>query len=789
MHPLARVVLVTLLLSSTAAAAQPFSFGDAFPLTNTRYAAVPAFPTLASNGQDLLLFWPTASNVRVTRLMEGERRGGKSALDTNATSFSVAWNGTHFLLAAATSRGIEGRLVTRGGEPAGDAFRIFNAGSGPELAWNGRVFLLVIRLDGRLYSMQLDAAGRPTSTAQLLLDPAPGVHLSSYDIASNGNGFAVSVSSGNELTLLVLADDGDVRSDVTLFSNSVGHTAIASNGVGYLAAWQTTAGGAFAIPLSPAGTTGTPLALDPGRSVTSPLSLVWSGSSWSVSYTTLPNVPGPASVRIAHVNAQGSRVESHEETAGSNPALAVANGRVYAAWRPNLTGQPAVMAPLPLGSSTPEAVTHAASYQTAAATATSHDATLVVWTEEAEGTRTMHAGLRARDGGWTERMIPAAPNAAPIAAASDGREFVILVRDGGQTEAVFLDDRGRVARRVPVPLEVVDIDWNGTDYLLLGSGGINWHAMAAKLTRSGVMSAPVAVGTDSGLRAVPVGIATNGTTTIAAWIEAEDCPILCLFSGHLTVVRLGSDLKPLDAASLVNSPLLEEASVVWDGARFLATWGGEIVTIPVSSGTQQSLLNQPAENASALQLTPVTGGVAVAWNDGRPGSNTRVNHVLLLRHDNSKSSVAFTPEVRTFGAPRVAALPDSGILFVESRANFEAPHHGSPRLMARVSSVVPFMRPDAPMLEATVQNARIRLNWTAPAQPVNGYRVEYRISDGSWHELEQWLDPEERSVTLTWTVSPGVPVMFRVRAFNDAGTSEYSGTSGINVQRRRSVRR
>ncbi|HYK00748.1 MAG TPA: fibronectin type III domain-containing protein [Thermoanaerobaculia bacterium] len=789
MHPLiVRFALTVLLLSSTAAA-QPFSFGDAFPLTNTRYAAMPAFPTLVSNGQELLLFWPTVSNVRVTKVVEGELRGGKSALDRSASSFSVAWNGTYFLLAAATSQGIEGRLFSRSGEPVGDAFRIFNAGLGPELAWNGRSFQLLVQLDGRLYSMQLDAAGRATTTAQLLFEPAPGAHLASYDIASNRRGFAVSIASRAEVTLVVLDSEGQVVTDNTIFTSPVGHTTIANAGDDYVAAWQAVSGGAFAMSFSSAeGRGGVILALDPGWKVTSPLSVVWNGVSWLVAYTATP--PGPAAasaVRIAHLDPFAQRVERHEETAGSNPSLALVNSRVYAAWRPDLLGAPAVVAPLPLGSGTPEAVTHAASYQAAGATASSNDAALIVWTEQAEGTKTLHAGLRARDGGWTERSIPATPQAEIIAAASDGRDYAIILRDGVQTEAVFLDDRGRVVRRVPLPLTAVDVDWDGTSYLLLGSAGVNGFVVAARLTPSGDVSAPVPVGTDPNRRAIAAGIATNGTTTIAAWIEETDCPILCPFTGNLKIARLGNDLKRLDAVSLVESPVLDEASVVWDGTRFLAAWGGEVATVPVFGGVQQTLVNQPVVSPSSPQLTAVAGGVALTLNEG--GSNSRVNHVLLLRHDNSRSSVAF-PEVRNFSAPRVAALPDGGsILYIESRPNFDAPHHGSPRLMARVASIVPVVRPDAPSLEATVRSSRIRLNWSVPAQPVNGYRVEYRLSDGSWHELEQWFDPEERSVTLTWTVSPGVPVMFRVRAFNDAGPSDYSPTSGINVPRRRSVRR
>ncbi len=795
MHPLiARFALVALLLSSPSLVAQPITFGDAFPLTNTRYHAVPGIPTLVSNGQDLLIFWPTNTNIRVAKVVEGERRGGKSALDTFAPDFSVAWNGTHFFLTARTANGIEGRLLTSAGEPVGEPFQILAAGTRPKIAWNGQWFLMLMEFDGRLYTLKLDRVGRPIDTLKLLLTPPPNMALGTYSVASDGNGFGAIASVRGQLSLILFDRNTNRTMERIIYSapnndELVGETAIASNGVNYLAAWS--AGPkAYATPMSPSGIIGGILPLDPAERVTGALSIVWNGSSWLVAYPVDQFGGGTARVRVAYVDEAANRVARHEETLGGAPSLAAVNGRIFAAWRPNTIAAPVVAAPLPFGGSTPEAVTHAAAAQTLGAMTTSNESTLVAWREEEEGGAGVHVGLRARHGGWSERDVALTAQSSIVAAASDGREFVLILAAGAQSEAVLLDDRGRTVRRVPLPIQAVDVDWDGTHYLLLGRS-TNGDVAAAKLSASGTVSTPVAIEPGAS-GATPIGLATNGTTTLAAWIEPEPCPILCIFIGHLKVVRLGSELQRLDAVSLVNSEdLINEATIAWDGTRFL-TWGGgsDLMSVPLAGGTPQ-VIDLPVNNATNLRMTRIDGGVALAWSETGGGINgTTVNHVAILRHDNSKNTVAFTPAIRIHNAPGVAALPDGGVLYVDSRPQYAAPHHGSVRLMARVGRVVTFGRPDAPALQSVVQNGRIRLNWTAPPQRVDGYRIEYRIGDGTWHELEQWYDPEERSVTLNWTVEPGVPVVFRVRAFNDAGPSDYSQASGINLPpRRRSVRR
>jgi hypothetical protein len=792
MKPLVALLTLAFLLSSTPATAQPFLFGEEYPLTNTRYVPVPVVPTLVSNGSDLLVFWQTETNIRVAKVVDGERRGGKSAFDQPAGSFAVAWNGRHFLLAAQTLDGIYGQLLTRTGEPVGTLFPIVSGNAtGVKLASNGSGFLLVYQSGENLQKTPLNALGQPAGLAGTILVPPPGSALASYAVASDGNGYAAIASVRTEARVFLFDSDGKMKSNTRIYSGGseawTGQTNIASNGLNYLAVWQGWGGRAFAVAVSPTGVVGVELALHSSDVVTGPLAVAWNGGQWLAGYT-VDGTSAIPEIRVVSIDALVTRIEAVDGTPGHSLTLAAVNGSTYAAWRPSPYESKVVAERLPFGGDTPQPVAHQASWQIVAATAASHDATLVAWMEQDQDlSPSLHAGLRARDGGWTEREIAADVETRIVAAASDGREYVLILATGSESAAVLLDDRGRVARRVPLPLLAVDVEWDGTNYLLLGSGN-GFGVAAATLSTGGIVSAPVGV-EQAGV--IPLGIATNGTTSIAAWIEPQDCPTLCIVAGYLRIVRLDHALQRLDAASLVQPVLLNRAAIAWDGTRFLAALDNlTILRVPLSGEAVQTVATIPGQYASHLVMTGVAEGVALAWTDA---DGTRVNHAAVVRQDNTMRTTAFPPDVRYYTNNSIAEIPGGGILYVDTRPQLEAPHHGSFRLMARVAPPLPATRPDAPSLQAVLENGRIQLDWTAPPQTVNGYRVEYLIGDGSWHELEQWFDPRERSVALSWTVTAGVPVQFRVRAFNDTGISEYSAIAGVNtpraIPRRRSVRR
>src|SRR5687768_5347488 len=92
-------VLLTLTLHG-----QVFSFGEPFALTNTRYGTTAAEPRLRSDGESLYAYWRSETDIRMTRIVEGARRGGLPVITTSQNGFvrdfDAVWNGTNFVVVA-----------------------------------------------------------------------------------------------------------------------------------------------------------------------------------------------------------------------------------------------------------------------------------------------------------------------------------------------------------------------------------------------------------------------------------------------------------------------------------------------------------------------------------------------------------------------------------------------------------------------------------------------------------------------------------------------------------------
>jgi hypothetical protein len=91
-------------------------------------------------------------------------------------------------------------------------------------------------------------------------------------------------------------------------------------------------------------------------------------------------------------------------------------------------------------------------------------------------------------------------------------------------------------------------------------------------------------------------------------------------------------------------------------------------------------------------------------------------------------------------------------------------------------------------LRARRENGSFLLEWSAPPQPVNGYRIEYRLGqNGAWNELDTFYDSTARSATIApWR---NATFEFRMRAWNDGGVGAYSNVVTIAPSKQRSVRR
>src|SRR5688500_14938040 len=90
-------VLLVSIAAPTPAPAQ--SFGELFPVANTRYGTATGTPRLAANGQDFVLFWSSERKIRATGLAQAGPRVGQAVLDTSG-EFDVAWTGEVFLAVA-----------------------------------------------------------------------------------------------------------------------------------------------------------------------------------------------------------------------------------------------------------------------------------------------------------------------------------------------------------------------------------------------------------------------------------------------------------------------------------------------------------------------------------------------------------------------------------------------------------------------------------------------------------------------------------------------------------------
>lgn len=119
------------------------------------------------------------------------------AIDTGglASGAAILWNGSHLLVAWASTDGLHCRIFDRAGRPAGDIENLGVPGLTPRVAWNGSNFLIVgEHYENGLYSVEgalVDSRGKKIARlTQLARDAA------SPTVASDGSGFVVVFATG-----------------------------------------------------------------------------------------------------------------------------------------------------------------------------------------------------------------------------------------------------------------------------------------------------------------------------------------------------------------------------------------------------------------------------------------------------------------------------------------------------------------------------------------------------------------------------------------------------------------
>lgn len=713
--------------------------------------------------------------LRVTRLQPGERNVGRPAFDTPVGTvrvrhdFDAVWTGTHFVVAAAVDFRIMGRIVDAAGNPSGEPFVIAEDGYSPRMAFNG-THILIVYEGQQVSSLLLTADGRPVT------EPAPlfqgGVILQeSAAVASDGKRFAAIVVTQFGVRLLIFDANG-VRGTETILSDTR-HWSIASDGSRYLVV---SGGGArlFDTNGNPLSSTLSLPSIDDARRFTA----VWTGNAWGIALAT------GGELHILNVDTEGQSVISRDPIPATTGTIVAMHGEIVASW--NAAGGIYVI-------SDAEPVSVAAPRQWLLATATSSTGTLVVWEELGNGRTAIRAGVRTLDGSWQESEISATaiiwPEYLPWStaiAASDGNEFLVVANE----KLFVLDANGRRLPVEPLPLSfhATGIAWNGSEYGLIGvdTAGV---LRTALISPSGVKlgSGSIPLVRNPGL---PM-IASNGDGFYAAW-HKFDCYEYPCGPTELAGIALDSSLGLLDSAPRIFSPGdLNSIAGLGTNGRYVLAWSsttrGIVAAHLSSSGVEESVI--APESGRNVTVTRIGDDVAIGWTHDDFRTYPYVAEFRVATIDDkghASSPLTLDRDATSVLGSGIAAYADGTMQFLRSSFQTGAPHHGTSRVMLRVGSFALPQRADAPQLSTRTDHGIAHLEWTAPAQHVDGYRVESRIGNGLWNEIDSLIDANRR--TLDITVLPSTTYMFRVRAFNDAGLGDYSQPAVVNPGRRRTVR-
>lgn len=258
----------------------------------------------------------------------------------------------------------------------------------------------------------------------------------------------------------------------------------------------------------------------------------------------------------------------------------------------------------------------------------------------------------------------------------------------------------------------------------------------------------------------------------------------------LHVAHLDSNLRLVGPSERKLFEVFEHSgpTIAWDGTSYVVVYSQNLSPIELHAqrisrtgepiGESQKLHDgELSERTVPISLTPVPGGLAATVNTG-----SRESSVYFIKD-------AQTVERLTFPGTEVHPVPlDRGrTAIVNTGERSGALHYDAQRIMMTIADAVAPASPDAPELRASLVSGRIHLQWTAPAQPINGYRLEYRIENNSWKEIDRWIERTSSSINVLPAVG-NATYGFRIRAVSDGGMSPYSLPAEVHVGKRRSVR-
>lgn len=285
--------LAFLLLSIAAASpATAQSFGEIFPVTNTRYGTAFGTPRLTANERDFFLFWSSERKIRATSLAQDEPRVGHVVLDMSGP-FDVAWTGEVFLAASlrqlawySSDANVIGRVLDAEGRPLSGELTLVEHGKDPRLAAGPESILMMYRgsAAGDTRALMLGRRGENIGAESWRV--AQGSPY--YAIASNDAGFVIAISTDRELRTIMLDRQGRTVSERALprpATSSFRQVALATDGTRYLLVWTDDFNEVAAAIIDRDGSFRTLKVIEKGR--VGGAAVAWNGTGWSISYTSL----------------------------------------------------------------------------------------------------------------------------------------------------------------------------------------------------------------------------------------------------------------------------------------------------------------------------------------------------------------------------------------------------------------------------------------------------------------------------------------------------------------------
>jgi fibronectin type III domain protein len=769
--PIRFFCLLSLALALPALAQLP-PFGNPFPLADTRYGSASGRLILRTDGRDPFVFWTTPpQTLYATKLATGERHVGRPVLDATSFTggFDAAWAGDHFLVANTISKNtldsmtILGRTVDRNGSAIGEPFTLLERAYQPHLAVNSKTALLLSAQAVDPFGLQvlvLDQNGHPLGAPQFVT-----LMTTLNAVAANSTRTAAVVTSSGGTLVMIFDENGHVVANRSWLDGRI-TSAMASDGSRFLAVGATTTG-VSATLLDANGAQLRTFALD-GDAATVVVGTMWTGSKWIVAYTYSSN---GTKLKVVELNGDLTQYLSRDQSAlAVNAPVIAVNSRLVTA---TPTSGKILASDLPVAPERTEEVGFAAANQTLLATAQSADATLAVWSEVVANTTTIHSGLRTRDGVWREREL--GPGTTAIA-ASNGREFVVIVDAG---KLIRLNERGVPSPGDAPPLGAGAIGWNGQNYGVFGGGKF------ALLSPAGTWSTPVTVQISFPYYTnLCAPLASDGSGFFTSCYTPAAIQILGTPPNGVAGIRLDGNGQVLDAFAFqdIASPFVGGAA--WDGRRYAMGWRDGTKVKVTYAGSLSIETRTIAEDAGGgVTIGASTDGVYAGWWD----TASQFKAVFIKNTGEASTATVVAPAGASSSSySALQKLTDGSLLRIYSTSQSAAPHYGSMHVMSQAGTFALPSPPSAPRLSVSRQTQTARLEWTAPSQRVDRYRVEYSVRDGLWLEMDTSFDSDRRDLDFP-IVWPDATYSFRVRAVNEGG-STYSNPVTIMPMKRRAVR-